>query len=349
MGNASRETIKETTTLKNRFSIQEALDAVAGFPKSMSEGYKGDEVKSLQQLLTSFGYFQHPRITHNFGPKTKIAVIAFQKENGVISNEKSPGAGVVGPKTKEALINKIRERGIIPEDVKDKDATVRDKANGFHDKVSETMGAIIGDGKEGIFLEDDDFIVLGKDEERGPPKREHTPPPIPADAKRPKPRELSLERREQLIAKFKVQYDEFHGQKPAWEKVRKSLTAEVLTRAAYLKEAVLFSFSERHEALFADGTPEVPEETLGMDYREARTHCEDLGLKMFTENEYREFQSGSKKYEAKGKSTWLDSGANTYFPDCACWFESGVKIEQEIYKHTNENLGVRRLLRVACV
>src|SRR5574344_1672692 len=59
-------------------------------------GSQSEEVKSIQQALKDKGYY-NSNVDGIFGTKTKNAVIAFQKDNGL-----SPD-GVVGEKTLSAL------------------------------------------------------------------------------------------------------------------------------------------------------------------------------------------------------------------------------------------------------
>ena len=62
--------------------------------------------------------------------------------------------------------------------------------------------------------------------------------------------------------------------------------------------------------VIGDGSPDVPEETLGMNYSRAREHCLDNGLEMFGLKEYRALQSRGAIYELNGVWTWIESGAN---------------------------------------
>lgn len=59
--------------------------------KTIKEGSKGSEVKFLQQALVSRGY--SIEVDGIFGPKTKAAVIAYQKAEGLSTD------GICGPKT----------------------------------------------------------------------------------------------------------------------------------------------------------------------------------------------------------------------------------------------------------
>lgn len=59
-------------------------------------GDKSEEVKNIQTALKNKGYYQ-ASIDGIFGPKTKAAVINFQKNNGLVQD------GIVGSKTLKAL------------------------------------------------------------------------------------------------------------------------------------------------------------------------------------------------------------------------------------------------------
>ncbi|NEQ37245.1 MAG: hypothetical protein F6K40_13605 [Okeania sp. SIO3I5] len=60
-------------------------------------GSRGHKVAKLQHELGLMGYFHHHRATGYFGPKTKRAVKAFQRDVGLRPD------GIVGPRTMEAL------------------------------------------------------------------------------------------------------------------------------------------------------------------------------------------------------------------------------------------------------
>ena len=63
---------------------------------------KGQRVVELQQLLRELGYFTRPTNTGNFGPITQLAVMKFQKDNGLKDD------GIVGPLTWRALTTRIQ-------------------------------------------------------------------------------------------------------------------------------------------------------------------------------------------------------------------------------------------------
>ena len=62
----------------------------------LKQGNSGTNVKTLQQKLKNWGYYSGA-VDGVFGPKTKAAVILFQKRNGLVAD------GIVGAKTLAAL------------------------------------------------------------------------------------------------------------------------------------------------------------------------------------------------------------------------------------------------------
>lgn len=72
--------------------IGAANSAMAGYDK----GDSGPKVASIQYILKQKGYF-HAKITGYYGPITKHAVMAFQRDHGLVVD------GVVGPSTKKAM------------------------------------------------------------------------------------------------------------------------------------------------------------------------------------------------------------------------------------------------------
>lgn len=63
----------------------------------LSYGSRGYKVSKLQHQLGMMGYFHHHRATGYFGPKTKRAVKAFQRDHGLRPD------GIVGRRTMSAL------------------------------------------------------------------------------------------------------------------------------------------------------------------------------------------------------------------------------------------------------
>lgn len=70
------------------------------FTDQLYLGSTGEQVRQLQGVLKSLGYFDYPSITGYFGPVTKAAVVKFQEAKGL-----KPYPGWVGPGTRQALNN----------------------------------------------------------------------------------------------------------------------------------------------------------------------------------------------------------------------------------------------------
>ncbi|MFA6917568.1 MAG: peptidoglycan-binding protein [Candidatus Gracilibacteria bacterium] len=69
-------------------------------------GITSYEVTKLQKFLKEKGYFTEEDLTGYFGPVTRNALLKFQMDNKLISDEKDTGAGRVGPNTLD-LINTL--------------------------------------------------------------------------------------------------------------------------------------------------------------------------------------------------------------------------------------------------
>lgn len=65
----------------------------------LSVGQHGKSVKSVQEFLAAQGFFEKKKVNGNFGELTKAAVIAYQKDRGLIKTDKETGAGMIGPLT----------------------------------------------------------------------------------------------------------------------------------------------------------------------------------------------------------------------------------------------------------
>jgi murein L,D-transpeptidase YcbB/YkuD len=64
---------------------------------SLRPGNVSQEVKSVQIILKSLGYFDYSQTTGYFGPITRKAIQEFQKANGL------PPVGIIGPLTRKIL------------------------------------------------------------------------------------------------------------------------------------------------------------------------------------------------------------------------------------------------------
>lgn len=68
--------------------------SVSGIGPQLSYGSRGDDVKALQTALKEMGLYSD-NVDGKFGPNTKAAVIAFQRNKGISAD------GIVGPNTKK--------------------------------------------------------------------------------------------------------------------------------------------------------------------------------------------------------------------------------------------------------
>jgi hypothetical protein len=68
----------------------------AVFARTLRRGHSGEDVRQLQELLQSAGH-SPGSIDGNFGTRTHSAVVAFQREQGLVAD------GLAGPKTTAAL------------------------------------------------------------------------------------------------------------------------------------------------------------------------------------------------------------------------------------------------------
>ena len=84
----------------------------------LGKGDRGSDVRALQAFLIRKGYLKDGA-TGTFGAKTEQALIAYQKDAGIIADDAEQGAGFAGPATlaryhrdlREALLRTVREKG----------------------------------------------------------------------------------------------------------------------------------------------------------------------------------------------------------------------------------------------
>jgi hypothetical protein len=88
------------TTLPTTSTVSTTSTVVAP-TQTLQEGDSGAQVKHLQEALISLGYLSAGQADGSFGPTTKSAVQAFQKDNGLSQD------GDVGPQTLAALQHKV--------------------------------------------------------------------------------------------------------------------------------------------------------------------------------------------------------------------------------------------------
>lgn len=161
------------------------------------------------------------------------------------------------------------------------------------------------------------------------------------------------------LAPFKVQKVQFEEatsevtQGRAWEEVVAAMKKggqfnsvdEFLAATSNLENAKIY-FIHDHELLIGDGNPEVPEETLGMDYFVAAKHCADLGLDMLTKAEWEKLQTVYGATEQQS-ITWCKTEQELLNnnPSLAWGARHGYVFQYLAYGGRRYR-GVRRVLRV---
>ncbi len=86
----------------------------------VAKGDSGKDVRTLQTLLANMGYMKAATINGHFGDATQAALIAYQKDKGLIKKETDTGAGNFGPATKQTMTTdtvnlawqKVRANGV---------------------------------------------------------------------------------------------------------------------------------------------------------------------------------------------------------------------------------------------
>lgn len=73
------------------------------FQSTLALGDRGEEVKTLQQLLHKLGFFKGVFLTEFYGQQTKSAVLQFQLANELIDSEEADHAGILDATTRAHL------------------------------------------------------------------------------------------------------------------------------------------------------------------------------------------------------------------------------------------------------
>jgi len=111
-GPKTQEALKSKTENFNSRVMKEQKrlkENVESLTSGLGKKAEGDDVYSLQQMLWELGYYHGP-LNSNYDSATIDAVLAFQKDHGVIQNEWEKGAGYFGKKTHEALVAAVDKR-----------------------------------------------------------------------------------------------------------------------------------------------------------------------------------------------------------------------------------------------
>ncbi|MBN3554168.1 peptidoglycan-binding protein [Fictibacillus nanhaiensis] len=92
-----------TSTFAGAFLAAPVIGEAALGDQTLKQGNSHTDVKELQSILKSKGYFHYQETTTYFGPITKKAVMDFQKANGLVVD------GIVGKKTYDKLLQKTHQ------------------------------------------------------------------------------------------------------------------------------------------------------------------------------------------------------------------------------------------------
>lgn len=116
---------------------QQRMQTTSDLLSTLSEGSKGDKVKTLQALLAADPeIYPEGLITGFYGSLTAKAVRQFQKKNGIAQ------VGFVGPKTLEKLNELLKKNPISLEDDEEEEEDDDDD-----DKSGKKLGIVMSDGK----------------------------------------------------------------------------------------------------------------------------------------------------------------------------------------------------------
>lgn len=114
---------RHTVMVADRLLAVRKIDQIIaqrGFTISsfLSRGDRGNAVRALQNFLIARGYLRDAA-TGSFGTNTELALIAYQRDAGVITDDSDPGAGFAGPATlaryrqdvRQSLLKIVRAKG----------------------------------------------------------------------------------------------------------------------------------------------------------------------------------------------------------------------------------------------
>lgn len=92
-----------------KFTVSKVEKTPSLFNNDVSYGDTGEEVKKLQEALTTMNYY-HREINSSFDLPTLQSLIQFQIDTGIIDDEQDFGAGFFGPQTREQLESALNDR-----------------------------------------------------------------------------------------------------------------------------------------------------------------------------------------------------------------------------------------------
>lgn len=101
------------TSAVNTSSVATTSDELSVPRVDLKPGVRHKEVKALQKLLQSMGYLPESlQLTEVFGPKTRSALIRFQKSQGL------PATGIFDQATRLALENYLQQKVMVKKELK---------------------------------------------------------------------------------------------------------------------------------------------------------------------------------------------------------------------------------------
>lgn len=92
---------------KERARVARVLEKI-GTPKI---GDTSPEIRVLQEALINLGHLK-TKSTAVYGPATQAAIASFQKQSGIVVDEKDPNLGIFGKVTRTRLVEEILFRGV---------------------------------------------------------------------------------------------------------------------------------------------------------------------------------------------------------------------------------------------
>jgi len=93
-------------------------------PRNLKFGMTGEDVQRLQENLKKLGYFKAPFTTKYFGMITKLAVMSFQKDHGLLID------GVAGPITQSKITELVPQKKTLVDALIQVESTGNDNAIG---------------------------------------------------------------------------------------------------------------------------------------------------------------------------------------------------------------------------
>ena len=86
---------------KKNLQTNESLVAVLG--EDLRYGQRHDDVRALQKMLKTLGYYEGNLLSDYFGDITRDSLIAFQMTYGLINSKNDANAGIFDARTRETI------------------------------------------------------------------------------------------------------------------------------------------------------------------------------------------------------------------------------------------------------